>query len=215
MWHPELPETLGLRPGGDPGGPGKSKSPKISRTHTCLNESETWGWVMETSFWCHCPSLRSITLDDLFARQVRFFLRTLMVRVSFSPVPECVDADCCNHSFSTHPRNQEHGYSSYYFFPFLFYIFIYIYKVFSLDVKHLSIHFKNWMFGRSSTRTYLIWKRTTLNIVKINTNYKEVYMSSCLLLISKFLAIEMASKILIYAYLTDQIYRWPLFTRWW
>ena len=33
-----------------------------------------------------------------------------MLRVSFSPVPECVEADCWNRAFSTPPRHQERGY---------------------------------------------------------------------------------------------------------
>ena len=34
-----------------------------------------------------------------------------MLRVSFSPAPGCVDADCSNLSFPTPPRHQEQGYS--------------------------------------------------------------------------------------------------------
>ena len=35
------------------------------------------------------------------ARRQRFFSTTLMLRVSFSPTPECVDADCWNRCFRT------------------------------------------------------------------------------------------------------------------
>ena len=36
------------------------------------------------------------------------FPTTLMLRVSFSPAPDCVDGDCWNRSFSTPTRHQEH-----------------------------------------------------------------------------------------------------------
>ena len=36
------------------------------------------------------------------------FPTTLMLRVSFSPAPDCVDGDCWNWSFSTRTRHQEH-----------------------------------------------------------------------------------------------------------
>ena len=43
-----------------------------------------------------------------------------MLRVSFSPAPDCVDGDCWNRSFSTPTRHQEHRSSCYCFVLFAF-----------------------------------------------------------------------------------------------
>ena len=46
-----------------------------------------------------------------------------MLRVSFSPAPECVDCVCWNRLFSTPPRTQEYRCSSYCYSVFVFLVF--------------------------------------------------------------------------------------------
>ena len=56
------------------------------------------------------------------------FPTALMLRVSFSPAPECVDADGRNQSIPTPQRYQEHGdSSSSYCFPLFYFIYVHIY----------------------------------------------------------------------------------------
>ena len=48
------------------------------------------------------------------------FSHNFLLRVSFSPAPECVDRVCWNRSFSTPPRAQEHRLLLLLFFPFTY-----------------------------------------------------------------------------------------------
>ena len=64
-----------------------------------------------------------------------------MLRVSFSPVPECVEADCWNRAFSTPPRHQERGYCyCYCCYCCSFFIVFFIFNCGLFSENRLSLH---------------------------------------------------------------------------